>query len=524
MVGSSFTILSDHGFIRGNTLSYACVNSSSINHGECNSIMPFGDHFLIENNDLSHYTLSIDFGTNLSIYRNNTFHDQFETEASGNFHTDAFFSEPGAGVAYTVKFNVFEGNFQYNGVGPNAKTDLFQNDSGTTCPNCFNAIFRLNVISRIGSGAASNYFWPNIMAYNNTLVDLLSDGTANNGTADFAQQSTNGSYLNQLYYFSFASGVNFNVYQCGTGCNFGHNLYWCTGTCSQVWGNVAAIPFLSDSGNKNANPLFVNYVSPGNLANDYHLQAGSPAIGAGTNLTTVNGTISSSTSLVVTNAAYFQDGYGLSNAFSTVNADCIAVTTVSNHVCVTAVNYSTNTLTLASPISATNGDPVWLYKDSSGTVQLFGTNSDIGALHSLVAPIATFTPSSVNFGQVPAGLTSNPIPVSLQNTGSANLVVSTVSLGSAVFSLINNTCGSPTTITNTIPGTGFTLTPGASCTFQAIYQPVVPNFTNTASVFFSPGASNPDTLSLTGNSTGPAAPNTIMLAGTMSSSGTVVTK
>lgn len=140
------------------------------------------------------------------------------------------------------------------------------------------------------------------------------------------------------------------------------------------------------------------------------------------------------------------------------------------------------------------------------------------------APIATFTPSSVNFGQVPAGLTSNPIPVTLQNTGTANLVVSTVSLGSGVFSLINNTCGSPATITNTIPGTGFTLTPGASCTFQAIYQPVVPNFTNTASVFFSPGASNPDALSLTGNSTGPSAPSIINFAGNFTSSGTVAIK
>ena len=92
MVGSSYTVLSSHGYIQGNTLSYACVNSGSINHGECNPIMPFGDHFLIEGNDLSHYTLAIDFGTNYSIYRNNTFHDQYETEASGNYHTDAFFS------------------------------------------------------------------------------------------------------------------------------------------------------------------------------------------------------------------------------------------------------------------------------------------------------------------------------------------------------------------------------------------------------------------------------------------------
>ena len=380
MVGSSYTISSNHGYIQGNTLSYACVNSGSINHGECNPIMPFGDHYLIEGNDLSHYTLAIDFGTNYSIYRNNTFHDQYETEASGNYHTDVFFSEPGAGVSYTVEYNVFEGNLQYNAFGANAKTDLFQNDSGTTCPKCFNVIFRHNIISRIGSGAASNYYWPNIMSYNSTVVDALSDGTASNGTADYAQMSTNGAYLNQLYYFSFASGTNFNIYQCGLGCNFGHSLYWCAGSCTSVWGNLPAVPFLNDPGNKNANPMFVNYISPGNASNDYHLQAGSPARNAGTNLTTVaSGDSGSGTSLVVNDAAYFQDGYGLSNAYSTVSGDCIAVGTASNHVCVTAVNYATNTLTLASSISRSVGEDVYLYSKSDGVQVLTGSAPDLGA-------------------------------------------------------------------------------------------------------------------------------------------------
>jgi len=380
MVGQSYTVSASYGYIQGNTLSYACVNSNNINHGECNPIMPFGDHFLIEGNDLSHYTLGIDFGTNYSIYRNNTFHDQYETEASGNYHTDAIFTEPGAGVSYTVEYNVFEGNLQYNAVGPNSKTDLFQNDNGATCPNCFNVIFRYNTISRIGSGAASNYYWPNIMAYNNTVVDALSDGTANNGTADYAQMSTNGSYLNQLYYFTFSSGTNWNVYQCGSGCDFGHSLYWCTGSCSSVWGNQEGVPFLNDPGNKNANPLFVNYISAGNPSNNYHLQAGSPAIAAGRYLTTVASADSGSgTSLVVNDASYFQDGYGLSNAYSTVHPDCIAIGTASNFVCVTKVNYANNTLTLASSISRSAGESVYLYSKSDGVQVLTGSAPDIGA-------------------------------------------------------------------------------------------------------------------------------------------------
>src|SRR5262249_54815840 len=122
------------------------------------------------------------------------------------------------------------------------------------------------------------------------------------------------------------------------------------------------------------------YVSPGNQSNDYHLQAGSPAIAAGTYLTTVASADSGSgTSLVVNDAWYFQDGYGLSNPYSTVNGDCIAVGTASNHVCVTTVNYATNTLTLASPISRSDGQGVYLYKKSDGLLVLTGSAPDMGA-------------------------------------------------------------------------------------------------------------------------------------------------
>jgi hypothetical protein len=129
--------------------------------------------------------------------------------------------------------------------------------------------------------------------------------------------------------------------------------------------------------------MFVNYISPGNPSNDYNLQAGSPAIAAGTYLTTVaSGDTGSGTSLVVNDASYFQDGYGLSNANSTVSPDCIAITTVSNHVCITAVNYSTNTLTMASGFSRSPGDSIWLYSKSDGVQVLTGSASDMGAYPS----------------------------------------------------------------------------------------------------------------------------------------------
>jgi len=262
---------------------------------------------------------------------------------------------------------------------------LMQSDnSGATCPNCSYAIVRYNVISGLGSGAASNYYWPHIMNYNNTVVDALNNG-ATNGTADYAQFSPSGSYVNNLYEFHFSSSQsNFNVYQCGLGCKSGHDLYFCaTGNCSSVWGNAPLTPFLSDTGNKSADPNFANYIGFGNAANDYHLLAGSPAINAGTYLTTVSsGDAGSGTSLAVNDASYFQDGYGLSNAYSTVQPDCIAVGTASNFVCVTKVNYATNTLTLASSISRSPGEGVYLYSKSDGVQVLTGTAPDLGAYPS----------------------------------------------------------------------------------------------------------------------------------------------
>jgi hypothetical protein len=198
----------------------------------------------------------------------------------------------------------------------------------------------------------------------------------------------NASSLNDIYYFTVTlSSGGFNAYYCSsTTCptfNYGHSLAFCTqgsSSCNYINSHLYGSGiFSSDPGNiLNSDPLFVNY-SGGN----FNLQSSSPARNAGTYLTTVNGTITNSTSLVVSDASYFQDGWGISG----VQADCISVTTISNHVCISSINYSTNTLTLASSISATNGDSVWLYSISDGTVVQMDTGVDMGAF-----PYQTGTP------------------------------------------------------------------------------------------------------------------------------------
>ena len=218
--------------------------------------------------------------------------------------------------------------------------------------------------------------WPNVKVYNSTYVDEGQEASLTNGGDDMMSNGKGMAALNSVW-FESKSFSNWNPYACSGCANYGYNLYWCTGNCTSVWGHqYGSGPFLNDPGNMNQNPLFVKYVGAGNSSNDYHLQSGSPAIGAGTNLTTVASADSGSgTSLVVADASYFQDGFGL----STVKGDCIAVGTASNHVCVTAVNYSTNTLTLSSPISRSDGQGVYLYSKSDGVQVLTGSEPDMGA-------------------------------------------------------------------------------------------------------------------------------------------------
>jgi hypothetical protein len=118
-----------------------------------------------------------------------------------------------------------------------------------------------------------------------------------------------------------------------------------------------------------ADPKFTNY-----SGGDYTLASDSTLRDAGVPLTTVaTADTSSGTSLILDDAKYFSDGRGI------VDADYIAVGTVSNTVQITAVDYDNDTVTLASGISREDGDDVWLYKISDGTVVLNGSGPDIGA-------------------------------------------------------------------------------------------------------------------------------------------------
>ncbi len=92
------------------------------------------------------------------------------------------------------------------------------------------------------------------------------------------------------------------------------------------------------------------------------------------------------TALVVDDARYFQDGnFGTGSALAwpasvTIVADTICVGTTTNCAQISAIAYDTNTITLATELSWSDNDSVWLQKLSDGTTTvLYGAGSDAGA-------------------------------------------------------------------------------------------------------------------------------------------------
>jgi hypothetical protein len=368
-----------HGFLQGNTLSYMGNLPGQNNNGP--GISLHGDYLLMEHNDISHVSDGLHFGGSHFVFRNNTMHDTLVSECGsgsdngGNCHIDFIEAEPNMPTSY----NLYENNTDVNNIGGNAHGFLLQAD---VCGgNCRTTIVRFNQLVHVDSaGLENDNIWQYVRSYNNDWVDVGS-GSGGGIANTCINGATNCRYFNELFYYPGSVSSWNAIATMGTSSSTfqsSHNLAYCVGSCASLSGyQYGSGHWLDDPTNLLTNPQFVSYSSSG--VGDLSLQATSPARGAGTHLTTAVGSGTSSTTLVVADANFFQDGSGILG----VQPDCIRIGS-STTACIAAgggrINYATNTITLASPVSWNNGDPIYLYKDSNGNVVLNGANPDIGAM------------------------------------------------------------------------------------------------------------------------------------------------
>jgi Abnormal spindle-like microcephaly-assoc'd, ASPM-SPD-2-Hydin/Beta-propeller repeat/Cep192 domain 4 len=125
------------------------------------------------------------------------------------------------------------------------------------------------------------------------------------------------------------------------------------------------------------------------------------------------------------------------------------------------------------------------------TVEVYGT--------SVVAPLSTLCPTSINFGSQTVGATSPPQAVTVNNSGTSALTVSGISISGDFAE--TNTCG-------TLPAT---LPSGMGCTISVTFTPTAAG-TSTGTLTVTDNATgSPQTAQLTGTGVTSAAQNILPL-------------
>jgi hypothetical protein len=302
------------------------------------------------------------------VVRNNKMYDETD---SNDAHMDFWQSwcNPNQSGGSAASHALVENNEYVNISGGNVHFSLVNVTSNCNHPTT-NLIHRFNKVRNIGSLAI--YVDNNDAAsggrdnpiYNNTFVDLARGSLSS--WMDYccimnASQSSAG--INNLFY-NAAERSGASGFAWASGGTQSYNLYY-SPAGSMTFGGLAS----SETGAvKNQNPL---------LNSNFSLQSGSPAIDRGGPLTRVaSNDGGSGTTLVVNEAEFFQPGW------AGAMADTIAIGSPSNFAQIVAINYSTNTITLANSLSRRAGDGVYLYRDSDGTQVLIGSAPDIGAVES----------------------------------------------------------------------------------------------------------------------------------------------
>ena len=333
--------------------------------------------------------------TKYNIIRNNFFHNEGcvtdpggcnNPDSNGKFGNRNITIDSNSSTNVSGSFCLIEGNR----IGPSGMPpdDSGYGGEGMNITSAKNITRYNEIYSAMNSGilmksGASGAVCDHNRIYNNTIT-----GSGRYKPADFLWQGANLSWYGS--YARVGSVIKNNIlYGYGDG---GHD--WAMGSATIYTDNTVVYNLCTDAVagrcSQAEDPLFTDGTlptidtTPVTTDPDLTLQAESPAIDAGTYLTQATGAGTDSTALTVDDALYFQDGtWG--SSLSDVQADWIAIGTVTNVVQIESIDYTTNVITLTVPMTWADNANIWLYRDSDGTRVLSGAAPDQGA-HESNAP------------------------------------------------------------------------------------------------------------------------------------------
>ncbi|MBZ5569958.1 MAG: putative Ig domain-containing protein, partial [Acidobacteriia bacterium] len=357
------------------------LNNTFLNSSGDSLTMFSSDHNLIQGNtftDADHTLFALKCG-NYNVIRGNTFSN---SRQKGEEVFDCTTSEPGVPVTElnSTKHNLIEGNSYVltaanNGDGPFAgiqyagqngiiRRNIFYNTKGAG----------LDFTNYSGEADYDNYN----RAYNNVFYNNIGGGSATTSGDQDNVLKNNIFYKNSPMPVPWndnnPSGSQLSNYQ-SSGFRVERNDIFNnaageSGVIQFNYTNLTLAQAQSQNPSLYANNLEVDPGFVNAAGHDFHLQPSSPMINAGTFLTTTS-SAGSGASMQVADAGYFFDGFGIQAEVG----DTIQLANSTSVAVVTAVNYTTNTLTLDRSLSWTQGQGVSLaYSGSAPDLGVYETN------------------------------------------------------------------------------------------------------------------------------------------------------
>jgi hypothetical protein len=317
-----------------------------------------------------------------------------------------------------------------------------------------------------------NYVWGTFDGSVNHAEAVQLQGSNGGSGADnihhniFRDQQTNGdvvAVISGSQTFNFYDNVDF----CSTGgtsttCRHNDGVIGCfnTQTCAgvQIYNNTFSFP--SNCGfNVSGGPSTMTYET------NLFYNCGSVGMTGGTNTVDYNSYLNSAQSAV---GAHDVSNNAAPNPFVSLGAGNFNLSSDNA--------LWNNRLSLGSPYN----------------IDLYGNTytTDRGAAQfvSSSTPAVTLSPTSLFYGNQPIGTASQFQNVTLTNTGTATLNITSIAFtgtNASNFTLQNNTCGA-------------TLGAGLNCTMQVIFKPLVVQSYSASLTFTTNASTSPDNVTITG--------------------------